>query len=695
VLFAGAVGGGLRLGDIFTSSTTGTRSGTRTSTRTTTHGCIITGVAYSIVEPPAKLFVDGAFVPVHSGIPHGTHPVENVDAGIDPGDPNIPTVERNYENSLNQGTPQRIFPDYRVPAIGADGKVFLQDQVDRIHYDIVRVTATFTGADSSDMVLFRAFDLDDPSKHVSPEDDPTGNENLERDNRGILTRDSGKTAEQSKEGFWILGTTEAPGDQIVSVPVSIDNAESGSGSAVIYFRVTHNAGDNFKIAATCAPNGRDLLSRTRNIDRVGDYLTSNDGLILFLYKAGGGSGKPGVELRDPQYQPEFPIGAWINKSTDPVKVTSTLTTWRYLYVESDAMATKQAGDTYVGTVTRVVIPPRGGAVFTAFITLNKPVRSNQLQSGFLRLSAAAPAVAAPTSAAAGTGGSGLEVQIDLSVTGPVTSAMLTAVIGTAGAVTVYDDDWEFVQAAGSPAGTGTLNTRVDTRPEADFALMQGKGKEDSAGNGDKEEFNRYAPAYIRPNYSALVPINRTSNALGNAPSETTALFAASRGQIDSLPLRANLFWSLYAAVCFQMQDGPPGTFQPAGQNKTNDPDVGPALQGFTDGPLAGRDIAPRVSFMARETIRDIAVRMTSNVTDWERFVVLHEIAHQLLGGGHSNDSPVLGPNLPPGEGPGQSRPATKQRVDNLKDVKFTDLELRGLRDRTEPPGDQLPNTIGK
>jgi hypothetical protein len=722
LLFAGALGGGLHTSiyDYLTGHT-GTR--TRTSTRTHSHRCLVTGVFFQILEPDQSITYKGRIRSLHTGVPHaGTHPVAEVDGGLESADPNMapPNIEQNLrvlEESLSQGTPQRLFPDYRRPEAGPGGALHLADKPSDVSggtmYDVIRVVATVTGAQATDKVYFRAFDIDDPtSERTAVDDDRPTNPTSEKDNRGRLTDVDGTRPGMSREGWWLIPTAAGPlqlvpGDQIV--PVEIALGPDGSGSAMILFRTTHNAGDSFKIAAGCGDEAVDLLQRTRNVDRPAPYLSSNDGLILFLYKGGAGA-RPGVEERDPTYHPTEPMGAWLNETDDPIKVTSALTVWRNAFVELDAM-TNAKGNIETGSVVDVSRERILNGQEVRFVTVrrarrpNFPFRINQLENGFLRL-LPEDQDSLTWSVTGNTGEDKRNDEIVVRVVGaPNSMGALLAAANQGATVRLYDDDWEPVGGAGTSPFLGRLRTRVQTERKPDLGFIAGKGDGAAADRGDDFRFNVYAPAYLRFNYEVLntAGVNRNPR----YPAETeffagdgrmTYQAAKKAGILDAEILEDPLFWGLHGFTVLQIGDlmvgalSVPGSIAPTseGANLTNDPQGSRGRFGVTSGPLPS--LFPETSVLGLENMRDFASTypgFPGTAAQLERYTVVHELSHQLLGFVHSPSSNVLYGGMP----------KLEDHLGRLGSIMIlpplTPLEQDAVRGRIETPGKAPPDVAGQ
>ena len=226
------------------------------------------------------------------------------------------------EQNESQGNPQMIYPD-AVPIIkevvtdvNNKKQVITGDSTMNKRHDLVKVVAAVSESTAETKVFFRAFDVDDPSSDAAPVDD----ENLENDNRGTPQTGTFHDGKGNK----------SEGDKGIEVKV-VDK------EAVVYFQVTMQPGDNFKIAACVSNNeGEDnvaLIKSTRNIDKVikdanNNVTKESDGLPLYKYKDGS-------RLNEDPWRNVSQIGK--DHYKDKVKVSETLTVYRKLYVERDSM----------------------------------------------------------------------------------------------------------------------------------------------------------------------------------------------------------------------------------------------------------------------------------------------------------------------------------------------------------------------
>jgi hypothetical protein len=127
-------------------------------------------------------------------------------------------IDSTIDNNPNTGGGKRYYPDKQTPT-------------DNTIRKRVRVRATLTLPAPNFLVLFRSYDMDDPSSNAGPVDPDTGGANSGGDNRGTNPNGIMSLINQT-------GTTNSIG--------AVSNA---SGVAEADLWTTMNPGDNFKVAA--------------------------------------------------------------------------------------------------------------------------------------------------------------------------------------------------------------------------------------------------------------------------------------------------------------------------------------------------------------------------------------------------------------------------------------------------------------
>jgi hypothetical protein len=194
-------------------------------------------------------------------------------------------VNSPLDNNPNAGGGLRIFPDRDTATDTATDKTTV----------VVKIALS---AEHSKAVYLKAFDVDDPS---------TDNTVVDRDGSG---------------GIDNRGTTSTINRDIGSI--AADLVTGPDGVARIYFQVSKQPGDNFRIAGAC-------------------LLPDRDGLKV-----------SGVGVKDAADQP---------LPTDRAKISPMLTVWRRLHIEVDTMGPVQ-GNLAEGSIVGAGKPAKGQTALT-------------------------------------------------------------------------------------------------------------------------------------------------------------------------------------------------------------------------------------------------------------------------------------------------------------------------------------------
>jgi hypothetical protein len=439
------------------------------------------------------------FLPSEGNVP-GTNPPQKYKSRLDTDpiptrNPAVSTAARALEDANKQGTPLRIFPDK-------------ESYDDVVRHDIVMIVAEVENPQPGDKVFLRAFDADDPTFAVLPVDD----EGMEEDNRDDNVPASGR---------WIFPATGAPGTQMIAVDIVGDKATA-------WIEVPKQPGDSLKVGAVCdhaedGPNARKLAA-TRNWDRnpAGEF----DRTLLWEYLGNDRADEP-----------------WNNDPADPVKTTSLLTTWRRLHVEVDKMSTQGAENIVYFFEVKAVDSVAGTLSFapdqlrTPIDDLRPPILDpKRFEKGQILV------LWKPKG-----GGPGTVVYDGPILTNSETTVTLPAAgeVGTVAALaglplkdlygSIVDDDTPRV-----PPDLGDVR----------FDLMK---------SADSVEDNRFAAAYIKPDFEVLKSHNESTPWLLNLKTGPRD-FDRTPGGLRSMAWDAKkyrqsktseLFWSVYILKAFQ------------------------------------------------------------------------------------------------------------------------------------------------
>lgn len=216
----------------------------------------------------------------------------------------------------------------------------------------------------------------------------------------------------------------------------------------------------------------------------------------------------------------------------------------------------------------------------------------------------------------------------------IPSSMPALTAGTA--VAAYDDDWEAV-------GDDNPAARIQQDREVDFGLMQ---------ESFLEKTNIFAAACILPEFDLLGQYDGKITGATHLPTDQfqkiPRLYDALNPCQGSRSLETDLFWVAYVCSGYQPGDWEdydkpwryaPGTPDNAKERAT----VGQTAWDVQLGP--DMSYGGNVSIVYLETIRDATVTSLKTLSGLavnviEQRVVVHEIAHQLIGGeGHINTAP--------------------------------------------------------
>lgn len=479
----------------------------------------------------------------------------------------IDTTDLLIDVNPNAGSGLRIFPDRKDSTT---------DMVDRRK---IRVRAKYGIGTAGIRIYFRNFDLDDPSANSAPIDVETiANEG--DDNNGNIDGTA-----NTKAGL-LAFPQGSSGCQ--TFPKGISCLTDANGEATADFTVTKQPGDNFTVAAS--PD---------------DTYLSN--LVLAT---------DGINLKDSS-NTQIPVTKTAANTCQTFIVNACradmITVWRRLHIEVDSM-----GNVSSNRVTGIFSTTQraSGNPVTITLNVNPALEPNRFENGRLVVGSSSYRV----------------IPYDLSVTPPVdaNTGNTVKIINNSGfsigfragtQFSLYDDD-DFNKDDG-------VNLDGDMMPTPGEDVVENSDIKSWAQNSDDPQLNRFAIAYIRPDYDWAIQkeLNDTNATFQlNVPDVGTAITQTVNEKRNSSNLESDDFWIAY--LLFSYQGSVIEDFDPSSDSATGG--VGtPSL--LTDDSIAGGSAVPPGSvgsLIFLETGRDFDDLLYDENSPVRKTLVPHEIGHQ-------------------------------------------------------------------
>lgn len=459
--------------------------------------------------------------------------------------------------------------------------------VDTKDRSLVKVIATVSPTLLNVQVYFGSYDLDDPSAVGLPID-TTGSDG--NDNNGVVNF--------SKAGAFIVqsGINCSAANPPVTSQIGCSIASDGTATAA--FKTTMQPGDNFAIAASLTDTYRDAIT-----------LNSNDGSKLI-----GAANKT------------IPISGSPNTDNVPAIRTEILTVWRKLHIEADSMG-NVSGNSVTGQITTGV---RNSSSSKITLTLSvSTLEPNRFENGRLVIGTNSYRVIPYDVTATPLVNANIDHSVTISNPG-------TFSVRINDPFTLYDDD-DF-------NNDDAMNLDGDMLPVPGEDIVENSDIKSWVQNSDDLQLNRFAVAYIRPDYDWAIQngfndTNATFNL--NVPDSPTAIAQTVNEKRNSSNLESDNFWVAY--LLFSYQGSVIEDFDPLTDDATGGAGTASLL---TDDSVAGGSAAPPGSvgsLIFLETGHDFDDLLYDENTPVRKVIVPHEIGHQFgLKGDDENNEEIFG-----------------------------------------------------
>lgn len=531
-------------------------------------------------------------------------------------DSNILDKDVNWPEDLEPDA-VRVFPDARIR----------NGIVETYPRNIVDVKVTLTLPPPQPIRIYlRSFDVDDPTSHVGPIDDPgvqTG-ETFEEDNRGELPARAGK----------FVGTLFDQGVRELFFDASSTVKENTA-----EFEVTMQPGDNFKVVGS---GDKDFLYNLENNDQKlhqGENLSEmniNKQRIIDQF----------IDEVAPLQDREVPEAAHY--------CSKTLTVWRFMHVELDSMTAPPQTGSEKNFVKGTIIGIEGNGTVAAKVIVDQSLNdgskdlddaeagNGRFENGWITIGTGTETIGSTTTELLNGNGdnfvvktAGIIIYARVSKSGKAdVDGMVVALNGNTFDLNLISGTLTEEYTGGTLNVTGiemTMSTvdiynnkvTVEALEDIPFTLHDDDNESDprwalprDVDTGyisptDNEATNKFKTAFVRPIYDG-----------GGDPSYSTHTVEFIRNtrapehiDWDSRKNNSERFWVVYVLSAFQDSKN--------NNDSDKDPDNESGTGGVTLNYLGGG------SFIYLEQLRE-RYPVTVDKGEFERRVVAHEVGHSFL-----------------------------------------------------------------